>query len=272
MEVKYKFNIDKYEITYTCHEQWRLHLSQIAKQASFGENGDVVLIRIENTVYENSFEVHCSNLFVGTLLFGSYNKNRPYIYLSVNNEILYSCVAGLSYIEQALHLEYFRVSKLDICMDTNLNFINRFYRLLKDENVTLVLNNDKIIDRNQVINKIVHFSSGSLKNIRKIKSFSIKGNEIELFGYDKTAELAKSNKEYIKENLGFTNKIFRLEIRIINAKQIRKALTMCQVDMTKLYFSPSEEQLKTIFVLTLNRIIRISPNVSILKYILDNKK
>ncbi len=87
MEVKYKFNIDKYEITYTCHEQWRLHLSQIAKQASFGENGDVVLIRIENTVYENSFEVHCSNLFVGTLLFGSYNKNRPYIYLSVNNEL-----------------------------------------------------------------------------------------------------------------------------------------------------------------------------------------
>lgn len=178
-------------------------------------------------------------------------------------------MAGLSYIEQALHLSYYRISKLDICLDTNVNVINRFYRLLKDESQTLIINNKVINDRYAIITKLIHYSTGSLKNVRRNKSFIIKGNEIELVAYNKLNEIENiSKKEYIKENLQMDKKIYRLEVRFSNFKQIKKALKMCSVDIEELYYFPFADLLEQIFVSTLNRIIRFTNNQCILNYLL----
>jgi hypothetical protein len=232
-------------------------------------NNDVRVARTTSTTYLHNFAVYCTNMYVGQLFFDTPNPNRPHIYFSVENEILYTCVAGLSYIEQALHLSYYRISKLDICLDTNVNVINRFYRLLKDETQTLIINNKVINDRYGIINKLIHFSTGSLKNVRRNKSFIIKGNEIELIAYNKQQEIDNSSKkEYIKENLQMDKKIYRLEVRFKNFKQIQKALNMSNVDIEDLYYFPFEDLLEQIFVTTLNRIIRLSNNQCVLNYLL----
>ncbi len=269
MNTKYKFNIDKLEITYTCSGEIRELFANIIDEHICGEDNDVRVVRTACTTYCHNFAVYCTNMYVGQLFFDTPNPNRPHIYLAVENEILYTCVAGLSYIEQALHLSYYRISKLEICLDTNVNVINRFYRLLKDETKTLIINNKVIYDRYAIINKLIHYSTGSLKNIRRIKSFILKGNEIELVAYNKQQEIDNiSKKEYIKENLQMDKKIYRLEIRFTNFKQIQKALTMSYVDINDLYYYPFEDLLEQIFVTTLNRIIRLSNNQCVLNYLL----
>ena len=269
MNTKYKFNIDKLEITYTCSGEIRELFANIIDEHICGEDNDVRVVRTISTTYLHNFAVYCTNMYVGQLFFDTPNPNRPHIYLAVENEILYTCVAGLSYIEQALNLSYYRISKLDICLDTNVNVINRFYRLLKDESQTLVINNKVIKDRYAIIKKLIHYSIGSLKNVRRNKSFIIKGNEIELVAYNKREEIDNSSrKEYIKENLQMDKKIYRLEVRFSNFKQIKKALKMCSVDIGELYYYPFEDLLERIFVTTLNRIIRFSNNTSILNYLL----
>ncbi len=268
METKYKFNIDRLEVTYTCTVEMREYFSKIKTECVFGKDDDVRVVRTENTTYHNNFAVYCSDEYVGQLYFDSPNPNRPYIYLAVDNKILYTCVAGLSYIEQALHMSYCRISKLDVCFDTNRNIINKFYQMLKDENLTIIINNKAIKDRYATIDKLIHYSTGSLKNIRRVKSFSVQGNEIELVGYDKREEIEKSGKEYIKENLQMGKKFYRLEVRFSNYKQLQKALDMCGVDINELYYYPFEDLLEPIFVNTLNRIIRLKDNKCILDYLL----
>ena len=123
--------------------------------------------------------------------------------------------------------------------------------------------------RYAIIKKLIHSSIGSLKNIRRNKSFILKGNEIELVAYNKQQEIDNSSKkEYIKENLQMDKKIYRLEVRFKNFKQIQKALNMSNVDIEELYYFPFEDLLEQIFVSTLNRIIRLGNNKSILNYLL----
>lgn len=269
MKTRFKFNIDRLEVTYTCSEEMRELFASISDEHICGMDNDVRVVRTTCTTYLHNFAVYCSNMYVGQLFFDTPNPNRPHIYFSVENEILYTCVAGLSYIEQALHLSYYRISKLDICLDTNVNIINRFYQLLKDESQTLVINNKVIKDRYAIIKKLIHYSIGSLKNIRRNKSFILKGNEIELVSYNKQQEIDNiSRKEYIKENLQMNKKIYRLEVRFSNFKQIHKALKMCSVDIEELYHYPFGDLLEQIFVNTLNRIIRLSNNQCVLNYLL----
>ena len=269
MNTRYKFNIDRLEVTYTCPKEIREFLASIKDENICGMDNDVRVVRTACTTYCHNFAVYCSNIYVGQLFFDTPNPNRPHIYLAVDNRILYTCVGGLSYIEQTLHLSYYRISKLDICIDTNINIINRFYRLLKDETQTLIINNKVIRDRYNIIDKMIHYSTGSLKNIRRNKSFILKGNEIELVAYNKQQEIDNSSqKEYIKENLQMDKKIYRLEVRFTNFKQIQKALKMCYVDISELYYYPFEDLLEQIFVSTLNRIIRFIDNKCILNYLL----
>lgn len=269
MKVKIKTNIDKLEVTYTCSSDWREKLSETNKLIC-GESFEVVLERLEEStsLYKHNFSIHCGNIFVGNLYFGSYNMNRPYIYMAVDNQMLYTNLNGLGYIEQALNLNFFRISKLDICLDSNLNVIDRFYKLLKDDKQTIIINNKAIKDRQSIIDNIIHLSSGSLQSIRKIKSFVIKGNEMELVGYNKSVEIEKTGKDYIKDNLGLDKKIYRLEIRLKNYKLINNALQYCNVNMEELYYHPFDENINRIFYYTLNRIIRIKPNISLLNYLL----
>lgn len=269
MNTRYKFNIDRLEVTYTCPKEIREFLASIKDEHICGKDNDVQVVRTTCTTYCHNFAVYCSSMYVGQLFFDTPNPNRPHIYLAVDNRILYTCVGGLSYIEQALHLSYYRISKLDICLDSNINIINRFYRLLKDESQTLIINNKVIRDRYNIIDKMIHYSTGSLKNIRRNKSFILKGNEIELVAYNKQQEIDNSSqKEYIKENLQMDKKIYRLEVRFTNFKQIQKALNMCYVDISELYYYPFEDLLEQIFVTTLNRIIRFIDNKCILNYLL----
>ena len=269
METKWKFNVDRMEITYTSSPELRALLAEQKGMYVCGADDDVVLKRENNLTYNHTFSVFCKDLPVGELYFDSPNPNRPYIYISVNNEILYECLAGISYIEQALGLTYYRISKLDVCLDTNRNIINRFYQLLRDESQTLIINNKAIKDRKATVKSLLHVSIGSLDSIHRFKSFYVKGNGIELKAYDKREEIEESGKEYIKENLDLGKRIYRMEVRLPNHKQVKTALEMCGVDKDELYYHPFSDNIEVIFVRNLNRIIHLKGRYCLLDYLLQ---
>jgi len=267
-KLKVKYNVDKLEVTYTCSESMRNELSEISYDY---QTGSVYLVRFSATYYEHNFHVYYAGVYVGELFFGSYNKNRPHIYLQVGNELLYQNINLLYSTEQELNLNLYRLSKIDICLDTNRNVLDAFYALLKDKSITLVVNNKKVCDRKETIANIIHISTGSLNNIRKNKQFCLKCNSFEVKGYNKSLEIQESGKQYIQEALKM-KKIYRVEVSFSNFRQIKEDFDLLPIDSKTLYYNLRDQKLlKQIFEKALFRSIHISPNISVLSYLLDEE-
>lgn len=263
------FGIDKLEVTYTCPPPVRKNLGDVVDEY---EQGAVSIRRLPPTHYANNFSVYYEGVYIGVLSFGTYNPNRPNLYLTVDNELLYSNIELIYMVEKELGLLYYRISKLDICMDTPKNVVERFYDLLHDKSLTLVLNNKKLIDRKKIVEDILHISTGSLTNVRKNREFCIKGYEFELKGYNKAIEIQRSGKRYIKDHLGM-EKIYRMEFSYKNYRIFKEQLDLTDINHTTLYNNLSNQNiLKTIFDAALYRILHISPSTPILEYLFDTKK
>ena len=135
--IKYRFRIDRLEVSYTASEDVLESLSELA-EGCFGEEyqDNVKLVRVDSRNYKNEFEVYTISetgwQAYGLLQFGSPNPHRQYVYLSVLNERLYDGgLHLLTYIESVFHLSFLRVSKLDIALDANWNLVRSFCRSLK---------------------------------------------------------------------------------------------------------------------------------------------
>lgn len=245
-ETKFDVSIDKLEITYTWNEETRAYIESL-DYLQCGEYGEISIKRIENRNYHHQFVVlgpgdDGDDTVIGDLFFGSPNPMRPYVYLSVRNPILYKdyMLGGISYIEQALHLEFFRISKLHLAFDSNVNIINRFYKLLKNEDVDFVINDKKIKSMDEKIHSLIHVSVGTRKNRYQDKSFYVKNNDdsLVLSAYNKALELTENSaKDYIALKVGFDKRIYRFEVRLNCYKVIRETLQAANIKDEELYCS-----------------------------------
>ena len=125
MRYKAVIGIDRLEITYTTAAETEEWLSSVPEGEQVTLN-EITLRReasrhykCEFSVWGKDYDFESNTIYDrlwGTLLFGSYNKNRPYVYLLYENSILYDeyALATRFYIQDALNLEFFRISKLDV--------------------------------------------------------------------------------------------------------------------------------------------------------------
>ncbi len=266
-ETKFDVSIDKLEITYMWNEETRAYVESL-DYLQCGEYGEIAIKRIENRNYHHQFVVlgpgdDGDDTVIGDLFFGSPNPMRPYVYLSVRNPVLYKdyMLGGISYIEQALHLEFFRISKLHLAFDSNVNIINRFYKLLKNEDVDFVINDKKIKSMDEKIHSLIHVSVGTRKNRYQDKSFYVKNNDdsLVLSAYNKALELVENSaKDYIALKVGFDKRIYRFEVRLNCYKVIRETLQAANIKDEELYCSLVDcNTLMKLFWVSLNRLIRI---------------
>ncbi len=265
------FNIDRLEVTY----KWNTSMAEkFSQQLTTVERGQFTLIKQATTSYQFNYLVMYGETIIGTFFFKTYNPNRPYYYLSVDNQLLYGDLTILHEFEKDMELKFYRISKLDICLDSSVNLVKKFYRLLKDVNVGLVINNKVVKDRTQVISAIIHYSKGSLKNFRKVPSFSIQGNDYEMKGYDKANEIAStSHKEYIRDATGLGKHIYRMEVSFQNFKTLNSHLRTIGMKTDDIYDNlANKELLKDVFSTAIWRIIRIQGGKSILGYIFNDER
>ena len=268
MKIKTYFGLDKLEITY--------RLTNDAINLLNGDEIDFIDFKLKknysNTKYKICYDIITPNVvnnkieFInwGKIYYGSFDYFKQQLYISVNNQILYSNDLGFLYfISETLNLEYMNINKIDVSFDTNCNPISKFLKILKDENFTFVILNKKIKDMKQEIDDIITINKGTRENLNKYKSIYIQNKErgLSLVAYDKLKEIEDNNfeKEYILNKLNF-KPIYRLEIRTLQ-HILKDTLLKLNISNEDLYYNLlDKEYLFLLYNNLLNRIIRINFN------------
>ena len=272
-EYLYQVSIDSLEITYNTTDCMKEYLSSDNDIFYFGKNKEVWLVRSESRYYKNEFVMWCKdwneskghyNRIVGYMRFGSFNKNRQNVYISYDNEALYSwLVSARYYIEEALNLEFLQISKLDIALDFNFNVEKHLIRQYKDDSYDLIVNG-RLADNKAVFG--VGFLSwwNPRHRIFANPQMLVKNEKstLSMKTYNKKKEIEQeSNKYYIQEKAGFNSTMYRVEITCKNHKLLKKTLDSLRISDEYLYSHLNDEHvLITVFMHLMDRIIHLRKN------------
>lgn len=162
---------------------------------------------------------------IGMLKFGRYGAGKsPYVYYKINNRVLYSppeLELAMS-LPDLLGLLFNNFTAIDIAIDFQKNISTIIKRMMRNENVTTILNGKAQKDRKRIIHDMTVDYSTSLNRLhhptitlRQEKARKHKDKGITVQSYDKKAEIeAVSGKDYILEYYGQPRFLFRLEVRL----------------------------------------------------------
>lgn len=272
-EYLYQVSIDALEITYTTTDEMKEYLSSDDSTYYFGEKKEIILKRSDSRYYKNEFIIWCKDWnenkghfkrIVGYMRFGSFNKNRQNVYITYENEALYSwLVSARYYMEEALNLEFLQISKFDVAIDFNFNVEKHLIRQYKDDAYDLIVNG-RLADNKAVYG--VGFLSwwNPRHRIFANPQILVKNDKstLTMKTYNKKKEIEQeSGKYYIQEKTGFNTVMYRVEITCKNHKLLKKTLDALGISDEFLYVHLDDENiLLTVFSHLLDRIIHLRKN------------
>lgn len=272
-EYLYQVSIDALEITYTTTDEMKEYLSSDDSTYYFGEKKEIILKRSDSRYYKNEFIIWCKDWneskghfkrIVGYMRFGSFNKNRQNVYITYENEALYSwLVSARYYMEEALNLEFLQISKFDIAVDFNFNVEKHLIRQYKDDSYDLIVNG-RLADNKAVYG--VGFLSwwNPRHRIFATPQMLVKNDKstLTMKTYNKKKEIEQeSGKYYIQEKTGFNTIMYRVEITCKNHKLLKKTLDALEISDEFLYVRLDDEDvLLTVFSHLLDRVIHLRKN------------
>ncbi len=286
MEHGFTINVDRLELTYEKNEPLQQKLSDIKDELKIDA---LRLVRENSRYYSHEFLVLGSDYEetqgvverpMGHLHFGCPNPNRQFIYFVFENASLYSeyLLASRFYIEDALGLEFMRVSKLDVAIDFNFNVVNRFYRVFKNPDYDLIINGVKVKGIQSVVSDVLHIAGNTTRKrpfARHTPIIKSADGNMLMRAYDKGREIdEESHKDYIRESAGF-KRIYRIEVSLGCHKVIKKVLDRLGLTDGDLYVHLQHERtLIDLFRVALNSLVRVSRkrrSMSILEPILSEE-
>ena len=271
MIYRFSINLDRLELTYEKNDPFQTMLSDTSKNEFVFD--ELRLVRENSRMYSYEFIVYGSDYDeklgvierpIGHLHFGSPNPNRPYIYLVYDNAALYSdyLLASRFYVEEALGLEFLRVSKCDVAVDFNFNVVNRFYRLFKNPDYDLIVNGEKVKDMKCIVHDVLHITGNTTRHRPFAHHTPVIKNadgSMLMRAYDKGKEIdEESGKEYIREKAGF-KRLYRVEVSLGCHRVIKKVLE--RLDLTDENFYALLQDEKTLIAFSrvaLNSLVRVS--------------
>ena len=220
--------LDELRLCYLAEPSLLQDLSHLNARTS-RKIAEYILFRVDGDRFEFFFIVYLDvnglRTELGSIKFGRYGAaESPYVYYKIQNEVLYD----RQLLDQALHfpdllgLYFNNFTAIDIAMDHKKNYSTIIRRMMRNEKVTTILNGRAIKDRKQLIKGITFDYSSSLSQlhcptitIRQAKAVRNKSKGITVQSYDKKAEIeAESNKNYILNQYGNPQHLFRLEVRL----------------------------------------------------------
>ena len=172
----YDLNIDMLRLCYEIKEPNNIN---IIKTKEVGEEIDFIyfyLRRIEGKhfkfVYEISYNDMGKDKLFGELRLGinddeeasnihsnGYNK----AWISISNRILYTDeIYYLDFITNNLGIELHNITTLDLCLDMSINIARLIRRLIRNPQITTILNGKRIVNRKQDRPEIKYISSGDM--------------------------------------------------------------------------------------------------------------
>lgn len=220
--------LDELRLCYLAEPSLLQDLSHLNARTS-RKIAEYILFRVDGDRFEFFFIVYLDvnglRTELGSIKFGRYGAaESPYVYYKIQNEVLYD----RQLLDQALHfpdllgLYFNNFTAIDIAMDHKKNYSTIIRRMMRNEKVTTILNGRAIKDRKQLIKGVTFDYSSSLSRlhcptitIRQAKAARNKSKGITVQSYDKKAEIdAESGKNYIMNQYGNPQHLFRLEVRL----------------------------------------------------------
>lgn len=283
-------NIDKLIIAYN-DNKLKEKLSNLHFNNDFNEIS-LIEVNPKNPIYKNYnnayniyFRYNNERIKFGLLYFGSKKIENNFIYIKVDNEILYNneYLNLIYYIEESLYLRFHHIYALDICYDTNINLIKCAINMGNDKEITPIILDSKIKDNKAFIKNYFYICSGTLDNPIKYKSLYIRNKEKDLIAniYDKRFEIdiCNNDKKYISDR--FENCIYRFEVRaqtkslfdtikkITNINQNEYGREVCRDILNEICYSQITNKyfLFNLFIHLSNRLIRINKKREIIPFI-----
>lgn len=272
----YGLNIDMLRLCFECDNVGLINKLTNVEVGDYYDCFDFYLLRIEGKIFEYVFEIRyyesgVSKLY-GELRFGinkdeiesniHFNGTRK-IWVSVANSALYCNEKYyIDYISDTLGLKLHNITTLDIAMDMTKNIGKTTKHLIRNKQLTTILNGKKIIDRNEDRPEITYTYSGTLNkdkymtlNIKQKKAIKDKSKGTSLTAYDKRAEIINSShKDYIMELYGNPKKLHRLEVHL-NNEDIKDYVNTKRIEINlNTIFQP--HFLYELYIHTLNSLIR----------------
>ena len=154
------------------------------------------------------------------------NDNEPYIWLRVDNYVLYDrplLVETLS-LPELLDLPFNNYTHLDLARDYRYNIGNRVRTMMRNPELKTILNGKQIIDIKKTLKNVFRACGMSLDRdggkglvIKQAKAAQNKNKGKTLACYDKIEEIkTESHKQYIIDFYGNPKRLHRFEVRLNN--------------------------------------------------------
>ncbi len=272
----YGLNLDMLRLCYEVKEP--MYINYI-KDKEIGETidfGDFYLLRIEGKHFNYVYQIRHNDLGVDKL-FGEFkfglkndsedsnihiNGNRK-AWISLANRVLYCQeIYYLDYITDNLGLELHNITALDLCLDMSTDIARQIKRLIRNKDITTILNGKRIVDRTKDRPEIFSTYSGNMDrdkyltlSIKQKKAIKDKTKGTTLLAYNKKAEIENSSgKEYIKDHYQRPNMLYRLEVHLNNS-DMKEYMDKTKHELSFFTFV-NEEFLLSLFLNSLNSLIR----------------
>lgn len=164
---------------------------------------------------------------VAVLKFGLYtdcDMDKTYVYFKILNRILYDGAKFRRLLElpPALGLSFNNFTAIDLAYDSRKNLPSLIKKMLRDKEMTTILNGRVVSDRKSLLRGVSLEYSTSLRRMmhptltfKQKKAAANKSDGITVQCYDKRAEIGNhSNKQYILDRYGNPRSLYRLEVRL----------------------------------------------------------
>lgn len=183
----------------------------------------------------------------GTIKVGSTfaDEDSPsYVWIRVHNRMLYTphypdtpTAYYIYYISESLSLSYNNITKLDIAADSNANYFARIKRAIRNMELVPIVLGSAYPERKEIIKKLLYIHTADRERYRTgTVSISSSEKDFALSVYNKSEEIAESNKEYIKDWTSLSDTIHRVEVRL-KRTAIKDYLTLKGMTLEELYYN-----------------------------------
>lgn len=270
----YGLNIDALRLCYEVTEP-----NNIIKDKEIGEEIDFLyfyLRRIEGKNFKYVYEIRYNDMgkdkLFGELRLGindnkeesnTHQNGYKKAWISISNRVLYSDeIYYLDFIEDNLGLKLHNITTLDLCLDMSIDIARLIRRLIRNPQVTTLLNGKRITNRKEDRPEITYTFSGNMDkdkyltvNIKQKKAIKDKSKGSTLIAYNKKAEIANSSdKTYINSHYNNPAKLHRLEVHLNNG-EVKEYLDRTKQELS-FYSLVDDKFLLKLFDQTLNSLIR----------------
>ena len=276
----YGLNIDALRL---CYEVTAPNNINVIKDKEIGEEIDFLyfyLRRIEGKHFKFVYEIRYNDMgkdkLFGELRLGindnkeesnTHQNGYKKAWISISNRVLYSDeIYYLDFIEDNLGLKLHNITTLDLCLDMSIDIARLIRRLIRNPQVTTLLNGKRITNRKEDRPEITYTFSGNMDkdkyltvNIKQKKAIKDKSKGSTLIAYNKKAEIANSSdKTYINSHYNNPAKLHRLEVHL-NNDEVKEYLNRTKQELS-FYSLVDNKFLLRLFDQTLNSLIRFEYN------------